>query len=183
MSMVLMQSDMIIMMIFSILSGLAEAQKAGVYLLTLEMNEMKFEIACDTGAQISFMSIKTFQKYFSKFDLVPCSTPFKSYGGAEINIVGKFSIKVKYQNMVREIVFLVTDTENPLLLFSFDLIQNVASKNICAIVPYSAVVDRLKVEHRTVFDGSLGAFNLSQVKLQKTSDAKPVFCKPIGQFP
>lgn len=136
---------------FSIFSvGLVEKSvKAGdevnnslLYVLPIEIDGVQLEMTCDTGAPLSLMSLKMFDRLYSKKQLRKCSLNFTSYGGENISVIGEFDASIFYKGQTRRILFIVTDTNSPPLLarnflrtFGFNLIQS--SKQINSVESYS----------------------------------------------
>lgn len=158
-------------------------QGCRVYMLPVEIDGLRIDVACDTGAPLSLMSIGMFDKCYSRSILRKCTIPFTSYSGNKINVIGEFDANIIYRGQTNKIAFVVTDTSNPPLLarnflrkFKFDLIQ--VNNKVNSINAFGLVIDDLKREFSSVFDGKLGAYNICTIDLQIDKNAKPIFCKP-----
>lgn len=101
-----------------------------LFVLPVEFAGFKLDITCDTGAPLSMMSIKMFDKFFNRSSLRHCSLAFTNYGGNRIEILGEFNTSIMYRGQSEKVTFVVTNTTNPPLLarnflrkFNFELIQ------------------------------------------------------------
>lgn len=169
----------------SCLSVLSEDVELGssVYVLPVEFNGVKLDITCDTGAPLNLMSIKMFDKFFSRRSLRPCSLPFTAYGGHKIKTCGEFSVPVTYRGLTKDVSFIVTDTTNSPLLarsflrkFGFDLVQ--VDSQVNSVRHFDSILEKIKRDFRDIFDGKLGAYNVAKVHLSIDKEAKPIFFKP-----
>lgn len=154
-----------------------------VYVLRVEIDGVKFDVQCDTGAPLSPISVKMFNRLFNHHVLRKCAIPFAAYGGFPIKVCGEFSSIICDRGLKKKVTLIVTDTSNPPLLgrnflrkFDYELVQVTNSVN--AVEMYSTAVNKLKSEFSEIFDGKLGAFNLEKIHLSIDKSVKPIFHKP-----
>nr|XP_041633413.1 uncharacterized protein K02A2.6-like [Drosophila kikkawai] len=139
-------------------------------------------IACDTGAPCTLVPASFYNKSANKKPLRECRTPYVSYNGDKIKIVGEYDATIEYRGVQKEIVVVVTNTKSPPLLgrtflrsFNFELrqINSVKESEI-----HSNIIDKIKVEFAEVFSPKLGCYNVHKITLQVEPDTKPIFFKP-----
>ncbi|XP_055910799.1 uncharacterized protein K02A2.6-like [Eupeodes corollae] len=154
----------------------------GLYSLSVVIDGVSMEVACDTGAPCTLVPVSFYEQIDSKMQLRPCHVPYVDYSGERILILGEYDACISYKGIKKNIVVVVSKNNSPPLLgrtflraFNFELMQvNSVETND----KYSIVVEQIKNEFSEVFKEELGTFNISKISLDLCDNSKPVFFKP-----
>lgn len=163
--------------VFNVTGGRASTS----FKLTVDINGIRFEdVKCDTGAPCSLMSRGMFDKFFDRNSLKMGRNVYTDYGNHPLAYIGEFLATVMYRNVEKRITFIVTNSNQPILLgesflhpFGFKLMQ----VNTISLSEENKVfvVDKIKTEFSEVFRDELGRFSGVKVHLELKPDAKPKF--------
>jgi len=90
-----------------------------VYTLTVEVDGIKFDAACDTGSPCNLIPVDLFREMKTP-KLKSCESPYVNYNGDPIRILGEFVAQIKFKDTYANSILLVTQSKNmPLLGGSF----------------------------------------------------------------
>lgn len=87
--------------------------KSRVYVLPITLAGVNLDITCETGAPLSLLSGRLFDRFYQRAKLRPCEIPFSGYGGNKIDVIGEFDATVIYKGQERSVTFIVTNTDAP----------------------------------------------------------------------
>ena len=140
----------------------------------------------DTGARVSIISQKTFNKHFKGTPLKPSSTRLHTYTGHPVQVTGQFHVHRKYQDQSATLPLLVVEGSGP-SLFGRDWLtqlkldwKKICSIRVCDTDLSQAVKSKLHAtiqSHPNVFQPGLGTIKGITAKLEMKHDAQPKFCK------
>lgn len=147
--------------------------------ITVTVNNVALDMVLVTGAACSLLSIQTFERFFGRLALRPCSDQLFAYNGDKIKILGEFSATIVYKETKRILPIVVSDTLSPPILGrNFVCAFNMGLSQINLVNSYSEVVNDLLTKFSPVFEGGLGKFTGETIHLNFDDGARPVFCKP-----
>lgn len=178
---------------FSIHSIAGRNHAADHYELSVEINGIRFDAMCDTGAPCSLMSISIFDSKFNRNIIRPCAIPYEGYNGDLLDIIGEFDAFVNFEGQKIKSKFVITNTQRPTLIgrdllrgLGFELIKQKHNTNsinnslnkINYVHAHDQVIDQIKTEFANVFKPGLGTYNGSLVHLSIKPNTVPIFRKP-----
>lgn len=166
---------------FSIFSVSDEAASIP-FVVSVLVQRVPVKFVLDSGAAVSLLSMKDFEKFFGQTSLKPCHEQYRAYNGQAIKLCGEFYAQVQFKEQIRELRFIVSDTNSPPILgrdfmkaFNIGLSVLAVENSVQSL---NDVVANIKSKFANVFQDGLGKFNARTVKLELKDGAKPVFCKP-----
>ncbi|XP_053667818.1 uncharacterized protein K02A2.6-like [Anopheles marshallii] len=153
-----------------IVNTLGDRQKRHVNVV---VNDVPMEFMIDTGADITIISMKEWQRIGSP-GLIPASIKAKTASGEQLKIVGEFRAEMKLQQQCKQCIVRVTNEK--LMLLGQDAMDVFGLWNI----PLSAVCNRVSsqdqfAEFNDIFSNEMGCCKRSKVKLVLKEGAVPVF--------
>jgi hypothetical protein len=100
----------------------------------------------------------------------------KSYTGDAIEVLGKCTVPVTYENETKQLIVFVVKGNRPCLLGRDWLSTiNLNWKNIFSVT--SNDLESLKNEYSCLFQGNSGAIRDYKAQIEVEDDVQPVFCK------
>ena len=144
--------------------------------LEVEVQGKTISMELDTGAAVSLISEKTYQKFFSDVSLQKSMVKLKSYSGEDIPVMGQTEVLVKYNHQEENLPLLVVKGDGRSLFgrnwfsrisLNWGEIHQVYSSSL------KAVLDR----HAAVFQEGLGKLKGYKAKITLDPQATPRFCK------
>lgn len=113
--------------IFNISDG---SKSSDTFDLTVCIDNIRFDVECDTGSPISLMPLVFFNKHFDRLSLRSSNDGYNDYGGHPIKISGEYLPTIKYREQSKKMSMVVTNVNRPILLgrnflraFGFELKQ------------------------------------------------------------
>ena len=130
----------------------------------------------DTGATVSLISRRTFQKLLPGETLQASHTQVRTYSGEPIPVVGQLEVEVGYEGQVAKLPLVVVEGEGP-SLFGRDWLSAIRLdwKSINAVG--SRTLDSLLDHHQELFKPGLGTLKGYKAKITVEKEAQPHFCK------
>jgi len=95
-----------ILSIFSVLNN----NSKDWYHVSIIMNGISMNIACDTGASCTIIPYSLFERFDDNLILRPCKNSYYDYGGNKIKIIGEFDCAIEYNGKLKFITTIVTNT-------------------------------------------------------------------------
>lgn len=151
--------------------------KPELYWASLVVNgeEIKFEV--DTGSAISAVPYECYIKKFSKCKLKPYLNGLKSYNGTTINTCGYIEAKVVYSGKQFIANFVIVQNGcRPLI--GRDVLNEMKFTFEFNSISVTDKIEKLILKFNDVFDGGLGKYVHSEIKLKLKNNAMPKFVKP-----
>ncbi len=151
--------------------------------LTPIVNGKPLKMELDTGAAISLISLKDYQKHFPTKPLLDSNIVLKTYTGERIRPIGKVNVSVEINDTRAWLDLTVIDRGGP-ALFGRDWLRMLKLdwKEIKAVkIDKSSVSNKLQElcdKHSEIFKDGIGTLTCTKAKLHLIDHAKPKFCKP-----
>ena len=163
--------------LFTLKSG---GKKAAPITVEVHIDGVLVEMEVDTGAEVSVVSEKTWQKYFPEQKLRPSRVVLKTYTDGIIPVVGEVSVNVRYGNQSAELPLIVVSGVGHNLM-GRDWLRSIRLdwKSIARVSsekPKS--LEALIENHKEIFKKELGTFKGPKAKLQVQPSATARFHKP-----
>ena len=146
--------------------------------VNLNINGTPVSMVIDTGAAVTLMSHTTWQEQFNQV-LQPAYTRLSTYTGEDLEVLGKATVNVVYQQQSVSLPLLIVEGAGPTLLG-----RNWLSKikldwpSICHVKSPDLILDDILKENEDLFSGRLGKCSELTASLELKPDAKPVFRRP-----
>lgn len=147
------------------------------YNVYVSVNGAKVKMEVDTGAAVSVISEGLYQRRFKSVKLSPANCVLKTYSQESLQLMGKFTAKVKCKEVTKKLELLVVKGKGPALM-GRDWISQLKLdwSRVNRVAPET--VDDVCARHASVFKPGLGKLKGIEAKLQVTENAVPKFCKP-----
>ena len=158
--------------------------------VNVEVEKKYIEFEVDTGSGITVISEYTFRTYFGSYELNNTDIVVKTYSNQRLNMLGKFSVNVKYEGKTwpKLVLYVIQGNGVNLLgrnwLFVIKLNwsnifqhRNLNSNISCQNVKTNTALENLMETHSAIFREQLGTITGLKAKLHIKSDAKPKYCK------
>lgn len=155
------------------------------YSLKLFVNEVEVCFEIDSGCPVTIINHKLKDKFFSKVPLYETKKRFKSYCGKLLDVLGIIRVKVRINNITKELpMYVAYSDRSPLLgrewLSKLKLDWNKIIYD-CNLVNEASVrfptKESLFKKFPKVFEKSIGCIDGLKAKLVLKDDVKPVFIK------
>lgn len=142
------------------------------------INDVKLEMLIDTGASLSAMSKKMYDKLFFNFKLRQENVILQSYSGEILKVAGAINVSIRFKNLSKMLKIVIVENGGPailgrdfLRLFKIGL-SNVNNLNV------SNELNVLLEQYKDLFNGELGKFKHSKVHLEVKEKSSPIFFQP-----
>lgn len=146
----------------------------------LEVNGKGVEFQIDTGASLTVMNKRNFDKLFSSLSLQTSNKKIKTYTGEVVSVYGEVTVSVRANEQEKELRLLVVEgTGPPLLGRDWLNVLRLDWPAICRL-HYIDTSDKLETilnEHSAVFSDTPGCLRSHKVKIHLRPEAAPKFCK------
>ena len=143
---------------------------------SLEVDGRVLEMEIDTGASVSLVSEKTFERLWPGKLLRKTNIKLRTYSNEEIEVVGEADVDVKQQGRVYSLSLVVVKQEGPSLIGrSWMQVIKLDWQQIHAVKQsdLKSILDT----HEAVFRDELGTLKGTSAKIYVDKDATPRFCK------
>ena len=143
--------------------------KANELYVDLEINDKKIKFKVDTGAQCNIMPENMLMKMNKIPELMPTSTRLTAYGGANIPVVGKCEMRIKYDKAsTAEVIFYVISIDGAKPIIGLPTLRELKILDIHEVNKDSDILDK----YEDVFTG-LGLVD-GEYHIVLKEDVKPV---------
>ena len=164
--------------------------KQGIILM-VDLAGSQVQMELDTGAAVSIVSEKTYHTQLSSWPLESASVKLKTYGGEPIQVLGKLTLPVKYENQSHNLPLYVVVGDKP-ALFGRDWLakMQIDWKRIFRVqqTAYPSPdtgtqgtpakdITGTKEQYATVFSDKGGPIKEFAAHIYVAEIANPVFCK------
>ena len=144
------------------------------------LNGKPVTMEVDTGAPVSLMSWRMFDRLFPELILQSCNLPMKTYLGETITVRGQAQMEVHYEQQQLTLPLVVVEGNGP-CLFGRQWLKKIRlnwqsiwqSVNSVQGPALETVLDR----HQNVFKPELGTLKGYKAQIFVDEDAQPRFCK------
>lgn len=150
------------------------------FTVTVQVNTKMLKMQIDSGSGLTVISDRDYYEQFSTCKLSKCNMRFCFYTGHNIEPIGYFWAKIKFNNIEKCIRIFVINNGGPPLLgrdfmqqfnVNFTFLHNVSLNK-------QTEVCELLERYADVWKDELGRFNKFKVSLHLKPTAKPKFFKP-----
>lgn len=141
----------------------------------MQLNQVDLQMEVDTGAAVSVISEKTFQRLWPQESapvLQPCSATLKTYTGETIQVNGMISVEASYQGQTDIVNLTITEGNGPSLL-GHDWWKQLNHVQKSTTDPCKEVLTK----HQELFKEQLGCVKGATAAFHIKPDATPKFCK------
>lgn len=151
----------------------------GLMRLPVKVNDVLLPLMIDTGAVVSLMNQRDYQRYFPHVRLLQSHLVIQNYSGQVVKNLGFFKAKVQLQNKSAPVTFYVTERCSSLL--GLDAIKDLkivimVETLSCAQVA-SSVPPNTPLEFRHLFTPDLGLVTGYIHRLKRRPEVNPVSSK------
>jgi hypothetical protein len=163
--------------LFTLKSG---RKKAAPITVDVQIEGAWVEMEVDTGAEVSVISEKTWQKHFPEQKLKPSQVILKTYTDGIIPVVGEASVNVSYEKQSAKLPLIVVSGVGHNLM-GRDWLHSIRLnwKGIAKVSSERpSSLEALIQDHKEIFKKGLGTFKGPKVKLHVQHQATARFHKP-----
>lgn len=147
------------------------------YMVMVRCNGLKIKMEVDTGAAMSVMSEKLYNKRFKKCKLQPCDVRLKTYSSEPIALMGQIQVKVQCGEQTKQLMLLVAKGSGPTLM-GRNWIQHLhLDWSRVNHLPVTDPVSDMYERYSPVFNADRGVISGVKAKLRVMENANPKFCK------
>ena len=144
------------------------------------LNEVELEMEIDTGASLSIISERTYNRLWpaqSAPTIRPTQASLRTYTGEQIEIRGKIDVNVDIDNQTAQLSLVVVKGSGPSLL-GVDWLEKLKLEwNKMHLVRNQRELHSLLEKHRAVFEDQLGCIKGVKAKFYLKPNAQPKFCR------
>lgn len=147
------------------------------YHVYVSVNGARVKMEVDTGAAVSVISDSLYQCRFESVTLSPANCVLKTYSQESLQLIGKFTARVKCKEVTKKLELLIVKGKGPALM-GRDWISQLKLdwSRVNRVAPET--VDAVCARHASVSKPGLEKLKGIEAKLQVTENAVPKFCKP-----
>ena len=148
-------------------------------LVELDLNDKHVTMEVDTGAAVSLISERTYEKLFPGEEPKPSAIVLKTYTDEHMTVAGELSVQVRYREQCVPLSLVVVAGNRPSLFGSNWLEHLQLDWRTIRTVTCSetATTSLKKATHENVFKDELGTVHSHQAKLHVRPDTIPKFCE------
>lgn len=140
------------------------------FIVHIFINKISYSFQLDTGASISAMSEKFWEKNFSEYKLFPPNKNLNVYTGEKMLALGFCKFKVSYNDITKFLdVYVIKNGGPPILGRDFMSIYDLNVSQI-NFFDESVSVDNLVKKYHTLFSPGIGTFNKGTISLKLRDD-------------
>ena len=140
------------------------------------INGVSLSMELDTGAAVSLVSKKTWERHFPGVKLTKSETLLKTYSGEKLKVEGQADVHVSYQEQEKTLPLIVVSGQGP-FLWGRNWLAAIRL-NWTQIKQVQKGLESVLKSHEEVFQNELGTLKDVTAQLQGKEDAVPKFHKP-----
>ena len=140
------------------------------------LNGKPVSMELDTGAPVSLMCWKMFDRLFPESTLQPCNLPMKTYLGEPIIVRGQAQMEVRYEQQKLTLPLVVVEGSGP-CLFGRQWLEKLRLNWQSINSVRSQTLESVLGRHQDVFKPELGTLKGYKAQILVDGDAQPRFCK------
>ena len=155
----------------------------GTIKIPILMEGSKVEMELDTGAAVSIMTRKDYQKYLRHIPLKKTTRSLRGYAGTPLEIAGEILVDVEYQGQCAAVPLVIVEAHKyapPLLGRSWLRAIKLDWQNLFTQVHYNSrlePVEELKSRYAEIFRPELGTIQGTKATLHVKPDVAPIHLK------
>ena len=136
------------------------------------------DMQLDTAADVSLLPESLYNKFLSHVPLQPANIVLRTYDNQEVELVGKISVTVKYEDQQAcHLPLIITKGTGKAALFGLQWLESIKLDwpKVCSVqASLSAVLEK----HSDVFSEGIGTLTGAKANIYVDSSQPPKFCKP-----
>lgn len=147
-------------------------------IIDLIVNKIPLSFELDTGSGLSIISEESYKSNFKNIKIIKTKLNFKGFTGESIKTLGYINVNVQFKNDSNSLkLFIVNKGRTSLLGRDFLNLFKIAI-DIYHIKSKIHTVAELTEKYKSIFDGKLGCYKNSKIRINIDKSFRPVFHKP-----
>lgn len=146
---------------------------------SVNIDRITHRFILDSGSSVSLVDKRTFYEKFSHFPIRQDNFNVCAYNGERIQVAGYFEPTVTFEQRRQRMRLLIVDgAGQPILGRDFMDKFGIEFQQVNEIACVDSQLKGLLEQYKVLFDGSLGKFKHSRIRLNLKANARPMFFKP-----
>lgn len=144
--------------------------------IEVEGSEIMMEV--DTGASVSLVSERTYNKYWPNKRLEKSAVTLRTYSKEKLRILGSMTVSVKYKEQRHRLPLLIVAGDGSSLLGRNWLEQiKLDWHNLNNVTSQDRLLDQVLEDHQSLFEEGLGTLKGYEASFQVDDSSKAKYCK------
>lgn len=144
----------------------------------IEVEGLEIMMEVDTGASVSLVSERTYNKYWPNKRLEKSAVTLRTYSKEKLRILGSMTVSVKYKEQRHRLPLLIVAGDGSSLLGRNWLEQiKLDWHNLNNVTSQDRLLDQVLEDHQSLFEEGLGTLKGYEASFQVDDSSKAKYCK------